>query len=139
MSALPVHFNWEMYRYESALFYQLLKFAAGINPLATFVVIIQTKLGFIPLNVKQQNILHWFINNSLIETIENSKVCRQYRIRRACGRVPRPIEIWGSMKPTKCDQAQVNWTLRSKMKVNLGYLLWQWQWNSPYYPHYLTN
>ena len=34
-----------------------------------------------------------------------------------CGRVPRPIKSWGSMRPTKCDQTQVDWTLRSGVRV----------------------
>ena len=34
-----------------------------------------------------------------------------------CGRVPRHIKSWGSMRPTKCDQAQVNWTLRSGVRA----------------------
>ena len=58
-----------------------------------------------------------FINSSLIETIQNFEVFGQYKIRLACGRVPRPIKIWGSMRPTKCDQAQVNWTLRSGVRA----------------------
>ena len=57
------------------------------------------------------------INSSLIETIQNFEVFGQYKIRLACGRVPRPIKIWGSMRPTKCDQAQVNWTLRSGVRA----------------------
>ena len=34
-----------------------------------------------------------------------------------CGQVPSYIKIWGSMRPTKFDQAQVNWSLRSGVRA----------------------
>ena len=57
------------------------------------------------------------INSSLIETILNFEVFGRYKIMHTCGRVPRYIKSWGSMRPTKCDQAQVDWTLRSGVRV----------------------
>ena len=66
---------------------------------------------------QSRNIFQFYINSSLIDIILNFKVFGQYLIMLTCLRVPRHIKICSSMRPTKWDQAQVNWTLRSGVRA----------------------
>ena len=56
------------------------------------------------------------INSSLNESLLNLKVLRLYKIVDAFGIIPNEFRGWGSMRRTKCDQDQVNRTLRSGVR-----------------------
>ena len=56
------------------------------------------------------------INSSLNESLENLKVLRLYKFVIAFRVIPNEFRGWGSMRRTKCDQDQGNWTLRSGVR-----------------------
>ena len=51
------------------------------------------------------------IDSSLNDSLENLKVLRLHKIMIAFGVIPNEFGGWGSMRQTKCDQNQGNWTL----------------------------
>ena len=57
------------------------------------------------------------INSSLIKTSPILKLFRLYKIVIILESFPNSFRRWGSVRPTICDQAQVDWTLRSGVRA----------------------